>query len=55
MDIHHKEVALVTGSTHGIGKAIIIELVKLDFSVVINGAMTRELSVDYYQELKERH
>jgi NAD(P)-dependent dehydrogenase (short-subunit alcohol dehydrogenase family) len=53
MNLHHKKVAIVTGSTHGIGKAIILELAKLDFSVVINGAMTTKLSDDFYIELKD--
>lgn len=44
-------VALVTGSTHGIGKAIIIELAKLGFSVIINGASTEKLSEEYLSEL----
>jgi len=52
MNLHQKKVALVTGSTHGIGKAIILELAKLDFSVVINGAKTEKLSEEYYSELK---
>lgn len=47
-----KKVALVTGSTHGIGKAIIIELAKIDCSVVINGATTKNLSNDYILELE---
>ena len=51
MTLHQKKVALVTGSTHGIGKAIIRELAKLDFSVVINGAKTDKLSKDYHSEL----
>ena len=52
MDKDNKKVALVTGSTHGIGKSIVIELAKIGFSVVINGASTRELSQDYKNELK---
>ena len=47
-----KKVALVTGSTHGIGKAITIELAKIDCSVVINGATTKNLSNDYILELE---
>jgi 3-oxoacyl-[acyl-carrier protein] reductase len=52
MELHHKKVLLVTGSTHGIGKAIVLELAKLDYSVVINGAATKVLSEEYYSELK---
>jgi 3-oxoacyl-[acyl-carrier protein] reductase len=52
MELHHKKVLLVTGSTHGIGKAIVLELAKLDYSVVINGAATKILSEEYYSELK---
>jgi NAD(P)-dependent dehydrogenase (short-subunit alcohol dehydrogenase family) len=51
MNLHQKKVALVTSSTHGIGKAIIIELAKLDFSVVIKGATTEKLSEEYRSEL----
>ncbi|MFX0009802.1 MAG: 3-ketoacyl-ACP reductase [Candidatus Hermodarchaeota archaeon] len=53
MTLHQKKVALVTGSTHGIGRAIIRELTKLDFSVVINGAKTEKLSEDYHSELND--
>jgi len=52
MERHQKKVALVTGSTHGIGKAIILELAKIDFSVVINGASTNRLSNEYQIELE---
>ena len=48
----NKKVALVTGSTHGIGEAIVLELAKIGFSVVINGASTKELSDDYKNKLK---
>ncbi|MBY9015644.1 MAG: 3-ketoacyl-ACP reductase [Candidatus Lokiarchaeota archaeon] len=53
MKLHDKKVLLVTGSTHGIGKAIILELAKLDFSVVINGAASKSLAENYYAELRE--
>jgi short-subunit dehydrogenase len=36
MKYHEKKVLLVTGSTHGIGEEFILELAKLDFSVVMN-------------------
>lgn len=52
MERHQNKVALVTGSTHGIGKAIILELAKIDFSVVINGASTHKLSNDYIKSLE---
>ncbi|MFX1568641.1 MAG: 3-ketoacyl-ACP reductase [Promethearchaeota archaeon] len=52
MDTENKKVALVTGSTHGIGKGIILELVKIGFSVIINGASTEKLPDDYKNELK---
>ena len=47
------KVVLITGSTHGIGKAIALELAKIGYSVVINGASTKELSEDYKNNLKE--
>ncbi|MFX0074464.1 MAG: 3-ketoacyl-ACP reductase [Candidatus Hermodarchaeota archaeon] len=50
---HNKKVLLVTGSTHGIGKAIVLELAKLDYSVVINGAATENLSEEYKSELRK--
>jgi NAD(P)-dependent dehydrogenase (short-subunit alcohol dehydrogenase family) len=53
MEPHNKKVLLVTGSTHGIGKAIVLELAKLDYSVVINGAATNFLSREYTSELKK--
>ena len=53
MKRHDKKVLLVTGSTHGIGKAIILELAKLDFSVIINGAANKTLAENYYAELRE--
>lgn len=52
MKNQYKKVALVTGSTHGIGKAIALELAKIDCSVVINGASTKNLSKDYVRELE---
>jgi 3-oxoacyl-[acyl-carrier protein] reductase len=52
MERHQNKVALVTGSTHGIGKAIILELAKIDFSVVINGASTSKLPNEYITSLE---
>lgn len=53
MDKGNKKVALVTGSTHGIGESIILELAKIGFSVVINGASTEKLPDDYKNKLKD--
>ncbi|MHA1147651.1 MAG: 3-ketoacyl-ACP reductase [Promethearchaeota archaeon] len=47
------KVALVTGSTHGIGETIVIELAKIGFSIVINGASTKKISKEYKEKLKE--
>ncbi|MFX1328394.1 MAG: 3-ketoacyl-ACP reductase [Promethearchaeota archaeon] len=52
MNMNNKKVALITGSTHGIGEAIVLELAKIGFSVIINGASTEELSNDYKDNLK---
>lgn len=51
--MYEKKVALITGSTHGIGKAIALELARNGYAIVINGASTKELSEEYLQELKE--
>ncbi|MFX1464264.1 MAG: 3-ketoacyl-ACP reductase [Promethearchaeota archaeon] len=52
MNINNKKIALITGSTHGIGEAIVLELAKIGFSVIINGASTKELPKDYENILK---
>lgn len=52
MNHNNKKVALITGSTHGIGAAIALELAKIGFSIVVNGASTTELSDDYKNNLK---
>jgi len=52
MNKDNKKVALVTGSTHGIGEGIVLELAKIGFSVVVNGASTTVLSEDYKNNLK---
>ena len=46
-------VALITGSTHGIGKAIALALARNEFCVVINGASTNNLSKEYSDNLDE--
>ncbi|MBD3255006.1 MAG: 3-ketoacyl-ACP reductase [Candidatus Lokiarchaeota archaeon] len=51
--MENTKVALVTGSTSGIGKAIAIELAKLDYSIVINGASTKQLSTEYKNRLEQ--
>jgi NAD(P)-dependent dehydrogenase (short-subunit alcohol dehydrogenase family) len=51
----NNKVALITGSTHGIGEAIVLELAKIGFSIVINGASTKELSEDYKNKLKDTY
>ncbi|MFX1378604.1 MAG: 3-ketoacyl-ACP reductase [Promethearchaeota archaeon] len=53
MSRENKKVALVTGSSHGIGEQIILELAKIGFSVAINGALTKVLSADYTKRLRE--
>lgn len=51
--MENSKVALVTGSTSGIGKAIAIELAKINYKIVINGASTINLSKEYEKKLKE--
>ena len=46
------EVALITGSTHGIGKAIALKLAKKGIYTVINGATTTKLEKQYIDQLK---
>jgi len=50
--MHKEKVALVTGSTGGIGKAIILELARNNYSVVINEEAAETLSKDYLSDLK---
>jgi NAD(P)-dependent dehydrogenase (short-subunit alcohol dehydrogenase family) len=52
-NFNEHKVACVTGSTHGIGKAIVLELAKIGFNVVINGATTKNLSENYSIALKD--
>ena len=49
--MHNHKVALITGSTHGIGKGIALTLARENYSVIINGATTKALSQDYVNEL----
>jgi len=51
--MNSNKVAIVTGSTHGIGKAIALELAKIGFKLIINGASTPELPESYHDQLKE--
>lgn len=51
--MHEFKVALVTGSTQGIGKAIAIALAKNGYSIVINDEITEDLPKDYKDILKE--
>lgn len=52
MDMSHRKVALITGSTHGIGEAIALELAKEGYNVVLNGASTKVLSTEIINQLK---
>lgn len=47
-----EKVALITGSTRGIGKAIALKLAHMGYRIVINGATTDHLSEDYQAELE---
>ena len=49
--MHNHKVALITGSTHGIGKGIALALARENYSVIINGATTKALSQDYVNAL----
>ncbi len=51
--MEQNKVACITGSTHGIGEAIALELAKIGFFVVINGALTKKLSGSYLKKLRE--
>jgi len=53
MKAEENKVALITGSTHGIGKAIALELARNGFKIVINGASTEKLAKDYIDLLSE--
>lgn len=53
MIAEENKVALITGSTHGIGKAIALELARNGFKIVINGASTEKLPIDYINSLSE--
>lgn len=47
------KVALVTGSTRGIGEQIVLELAKNGFSIVINEETAEKLSDEYLQKLSD--
>jgi len=47
-----EKVALITGSTRGIGKAIALELANMEYSIVINGASTNKLPKEYIFKLE---
>jgi NAD(P)-dependent dehydrogenase (short-subunit alcohol dehydrogenase family) len=48
-----EKVALITGSTRGIGKAIALGLASMKYSIIINGASTNQLSKEYIEELEK--
>lgn len=45
-------IALITGSTRGIGRAIAIKLAKEGYSIVLNGVKNRELLLQLENEIK---
>ncbi len=47
-----EKVALITGSTRGIGKAIALELANMEYLIAINGASTNHLPKEYIDELE---
>ncbi|MGV9198041.1 MAG: 3-ketoacyl-ACP reductase [Promethearchaeia archaeon] len=51
MNENNQRVALITGSSHGIGKAILLKLATLGYRVVANGASTEYLPKVYIEEL----
>jgi len=53
MKILEGKVALITGSTHGIGKAIALKLAQNHFALAINGATTKILPDSYIDSLKD--
>jgi len=53
MNNEEKKVALITGSTHGIGKAIALKLAQNHFALAINGATTKILPDSYIDSLKD--
>ncbi|MFO8018151.1 MAG: 3-ketoacyl-ACP reductase [Promethearchaeia archaeon] len=55
MNKNNHRVALITGSSHGIGKAILLKLAKLGYCVIANGASTEHLPKSYIEELNERY
>ena len=51
--MNNNKVALVTGSTRGIGEAIVLELAMNGFSVIINEEGADKISNDYIQKLNK--
>ena len=50
-----KKVALITGSSHGIGRATAIEFAKHGYNVIINYVKGEEDATDLNQELEEKY
>lgn len=53
MNLAEERVACVTGSSHGIGECIVLELAKIGFSVVINEEVAEKLTDGYIKNLAE--
>ncbi|MBD3227606.1 MAG: 3-ketoacyl-ACP reductase [Candidatus Lokiarchaeota archaeon] len=49
----YKKVALITGSTRGIGKSIALKLLSKGFNIVLNGVSKAKLPVSLVKELTE--
>ena len=49
-----KKVALITGSSHGIGRATAIEFAKHGYNVIINYVKGEEDATDLKQKLEEK-
>lgn len=49
---HHHPVALVTGASRGIGRAIALELSKLNFEIVVNYATNRAAADEVLSEIQ---
>lgn len=53
MNKDEKRVVCVTGSSHGIGESIVLELAKIGFSVVINEETATKLPKEYIKNLTD--